>query len=176
MPLPKSLEGIKEWKRKQRLVNLGKKQSKETIKKRVLKLKGKPPTKTSYKVGHIVTKEIRKKISGTRRRLIKEGKFIVQSMEKSPSWKGGKNIDFYGYVHIFNPKHNFSDCNGYIREHRLVMEKHLGRYLNPKEVVHHIDGDNSNNNIENLYLFEDNQKHLTYHRFLHNCVREMIKI
>ena len=37
-----------------------------------------------------------------------------------------------------------------VRIHRIVMEKKLGRPLKKGEVIHHIDGDNQNNNIDNL--------------------------
>ena len=37
-------------------------------------------------------------------------------------------------------------------EHRYIMEQHLGRKLTRYEVVHHKDGDKSNNDIENLEL------------------------
>jgi len=42
--------------------------------------------------------------------------------------------------------------DGYVMEHRLVMAKYLNRLLNENETVHHIDGDRSNNKIENLQL------------------------
>lgn len=60
-----------------------------------------------------------------------------------------------GYiVHCINGKH--------IGEHRLVMEKHIGRSLNRNEHVHHIDHNKSNNMIENLELL-DAGAHLTKH-------------
>jgi hypothetical protein len=61
------------------------------------------------------------------------------------AWKGGRNKMKNGYIRIRVDKK-------YMYEHRFVMEKHLGRPLQQKEVVHHIDGDRTNNRIENLCL------------------------
>jgi flagellar basal body rod protein FlgC len=71
---------------------------------------------------------------------------------KANHWKGGRCINTQGYVLIYRPSHPFANGRGYVREHRIVMEQYLGRYLEPNEAVHHIDGNKQNNNISNLSL------------------------
>lgn len=46
--------------------------------------------------------------------------------------------------------------------HRQLMEKHIGRKLEEGEVVHHIDGNKRNNNINNLELLTHSE-HSTQH-------------
>lgn len=60
-----------------------------------------------------------------------------------------------GYVLVKAPDgHPGARCDGSILEHRLVMEDHLGRYLEDFEIVHHKDGNPSNNEISNLVLMD----------------------
>lgn len=79
-------------------------------------------------------------------------------------WKGGKHITKRGYVAMCVKDHP-NKHNSYYPEHRLVMEKHLGRYLKRTEVVHHINGNKLDNRIENLMLFPNNGVHRCYHRW-----------
>lgn len=65
-----------------------------------------------------------------------------------------------GYRKIMAPEnHPYSDKDGYVLEHRLVMEAHIGRYLQPGEVVHHINGKRDDNRIENLQLRVSRKDH-----------------
>ena len=79
---------------------------------------------------------------------------------RNGSWKGGIRVDKGGYILVHQPDHPFAAENGCVRQHRLVAEQKLGRYLRPTEVVHHIDEDPANNNPENLLVFETNGQHI----------------
>lgn len=111
-----------------------------------------------------VTKETRKKMSNAHIR------------EKNPRWKGGKFQTDANYIYLLNPNHPNCNNMGYVPEHRLIMENHLGRYLTPEELVHHLDGDRTNNKIENLHLFKSIGGHLKYHSFLRICVKEVMAL
>lgn len=83
--------------------------------------------------------------------------------EKHPRWKGGKTVS-RGYIYIKNNAHRYATKNGYVLEHRLMMEKHIGRYLEPQEIVHHINENIKDNRIENLMLLPNRSAHREYHR------------
>lgn len=66
-------------------------------------------------------------------------------------------LDDHGYAKVLAPGHpTVSNKNRYVFEHRLVMEKLLGRYLRAGETVHHKNGVKDDNRPENLELWTSN--------------------
>lgn len=79
----------------------------------------------------------------------------------NPNYKGGRSIMLNGYVRVLAPyAHPHKHANGYILEHRIVMESKIGRFLLPSEIVDHIDGLRLHNDPDNLRLFPSNAEHL----------------
>jgi hypothetical protein len=74
-----------------------------------------------------------------------------------------KRVSKGDYMYVLIPDHPNATKNGYVLEHRHVMEEHLGRYLSAKEEIHHKDEDKKNNNIDNLVLCADRAEHAKYH-------------
>lgn len=76
--------------------------------------------------------------------------------ERHSQWKGGRSKDGNGYYRVWvahdDPLAEMRLRDGYVLEHRLVMARHLGRPLRRSETVHHINGDRTDNRLENLQL------------------------
>ncbi len=81
-----------------------------------------------------------------------------------PSWKGGRYIDAHGYVMVSvqSGHKGESGWKSYKKEHVVVAESMLGRPLLKTEVVHHIDGDKTNNKQDNLWPTDH-----SHHRIAH---------
>lgn len=72
---------------------------------------------------------------------------------KAPFWRGGRYKDNHsGYVWVHNPEHPLCNKKGYVLEHRLVMEKFIGRNLKSNEIIHHRNKIKDDNKIENLEI------------------------
>lgn len=85
---------------------------------------------------------------------------------QNPRWKGGRRW-FQGYWMQHAPGHPAA-CRNYVLEHRLIVERHIGRYLKPNEFVHHLNYDKSDNRIENLQVVSPST-HAVLHRDSHSA-------
>ena len=79
----------------------------------------------------------------------------------NPKWKGGKML-IGGYWYILSPEHPSKTQMGYVAEHRLVMEKKIGRFLKKNEIIHHINGIKTDNRTKNL-MITNNSEHTSIH-------------
>ena len=109
------------------------------------------------------------KVRGVKTRSFKEAHYTKYPLGRkgdlAANWQGGirRVGKSRAYVGIYNPAHPYASKDSYVMEHRLVMEKHLGRYLTPIEVVNHINGVKDDNRLENLQLLPDRGTHTRNH-------------
>jgi len=128
--------------------------------------------KKGHREGTIIPSFLGRKHTEETKRKISDNHHNCSGSNNS-QWKGGM-VQSRGYKSVYSPNHPNATINHYVRESRLVMEKKIGRILSKEEIVHHLDGDNTNNQLDNLHLFPNQSKHWTYHLYLRRIVKQMM--
>lgn len=83
---------------------------------------------------------------------------------------GTKRLDHSGYVVV----KMVAGTGAWKKEHHIVAEDTLGRTLLPCEVVHHINGDRSDNHPRNIYVCRDQRHHAAVHRSEAVALRQLL--
>lgn len=86
------------------------------------------------------------------RRLRKHGDVQADKPLRAMTGKGNFSHGYW-YIRVPQELRHLSGGEPLVGEHQLVMAQHLGRALYPDEVVHHINGDRTDNRLENLELW-----------------------
>ena len=94
---------------------------------------------------------------------------LAYKRRKGIGIKGKKIIN--KYVFLYSPFHPRADKYGYVKRANLVMEKMIGRLLEPKEIVHHKGTkyplgsieNKQDDRPENLQLFASEVEHHRHH-------------
>ena len=96
-----------------------------------------------------------------------KAKHCSQECRYASRWRHGTKSIINGYVVVKEHDHPGADDNGYVYEHRLIVERNIGRYLRPGECVHHINHTKTDNRISNLVLVPSNAEHQRIHALEH---------
>ena len=91
------------------------------------------------------------------------GKFCSRICHQLAQTKGDRIVRYDGYVYIRQPSHGRANPWGYVYEHILIAEKKMGRPLTKAEVVHHLNGNPSDNSPDNLSVCVNTAHHLQEH-------------
>jgi hypothetical protein len=78
-------------------------------------------------------------------------------------------ISYHGYALVHAVDHPKADKDGYVREHVLVAERALGKFLPPGAMVHHVNEVKADNRGANLVICENH----AYHQLLHRRMRKL---
>lgn len=89
---------------------------------------------------------------------------IRDKIRQSHLKNGTQKHKHKGYIMVYKPNHPYAQKN-YVPEHRLIVEQEIGRYLESYEIIHHIDEDKTNNNLNNLQI-TTRAEHMTIHKKL----------
>lgn len=95
-------------------------------------------------------------------------KCIYRALREKVTWVGGKFKDKDGYIRVSGKhEHHRSGIAGFVYEHILVMEQHLGRKIVWPEQVHHKNEDRSDNRVSNLKVVSPSGHHREHRKHLH---------
>jgi hypothetical protein len=89
------------------------------------------------------------------------------------NWNGGIERHEKGYRYKLAKSHPRRTKHGYVREHRLVVERLIGRFLLPTEVVHHL-GTVTDNRPHKLMAFTSDSVHKRFHRGIEPAPHELV--
>lgn len=114
-------------------------------------------------IGRVYRRGFRRPLSPEHRAKLSRAVSVANTGRCGPlsrTWRGGKHTDDRGYINVTlgHGKRR--------REHSLIAEEVLGRPLKKNEVVHHINGNKSDNC--NLLICDR-----PYHQWLHNRMAEL---
>jgi len=105
-----------------------------------------------------------------------KAKFTKKYLENLRSKaQGNKKRDINGYTLIKDYNHPDRNSHNDMLEHRLVMEKMIGRRLTKTEIVHHKNFIRNDNRKNNLHLYANHSEHHKASKSIFELVDNLLK-
>lgn len=122
-------------------------------------------------VGKRHTKKAKLAIAAAQQKRYADNPRAFASRGRHGNWNGGIKL-CRGYIMQLCPGHHRANGDGYVRQHILIAEQTLGRNIRRGEVVHHVNGDKSDNRPENLCVLPSQADHVRLHAAQRKVTKE----
>ena len=100
----------------------------------------------------------------------------ARKREKASNWNGGVKKSKAGYCLVLMPEHPRADGNGYVMEHIVVWEQETGVPVPRNCCIHHLNGNKSDNRIQNLCMMQHTAHTVFHHTGSKRSTETKIKI
>lgn len=85
-----------------------------------------------------------------------------------------RTVDKKGYVRILVPDHPRSFCEGWVYEHKLVIERDLSSLVPKGMTIHHINENKQDNRLCNLFVCSSEQHIKAHGRIV--CIERLLRV
>ena len=124
----------------------------------------------------IIATKLKRSQKATRTQIERLGIRLSNLERNKPKPKIKRTRKNKGWAYDSNGRKNIRvKGRGYVAEHRLIIEQHIGRRLQRTEQIHHINCNKTDNRLENLHISRTVNEHLKSHRSFEKIIQGLME-